>query len=174
MADTVRNWEDVRAYALDPTDEVELLSAQTECTFIWSNAAGHPLGVIMNFIFRSGRFWLTASDLRQRIPAVRRDPRVSVAVSSKGSSIEARRSLTYKGHCVVHDDATTKAWFYPEFAAAMRPGEPVRAEAFRAQLDSPHRVVLEVRPGLRIGFDGDKMWQASPGQAGPSRVTEST
>jgi general stress protein 26 len=172
VADIVRDWEDVRAYALDPTDEAELLSAQTECTFIWTNAAGHPLGVIMNFIFRDGRFWLTASDRRQRVPAVRRDPRVSVAVSSKGSPILARRSLTYKGRCLVHDDAATKAWFYPEFAAAMRPGEPVRAEAFQAQLDSPHRVVLEVQPELRIGFDGDKMWQASPAHAGPGPVTE--
>lgn len=168
MVETVRDWEDVRGYTLNSQDEGQLLALQTECTFIWSNQEGHPVGVIMNFIFRSGRFWLTASDLRKRVSAVRRDPRVSVAVSSKGSGVEARRSLTYKGRCTVHVDAETKAWFYPEFAAAMRPGEAERAEAFRTQLDSPRRVVLEVQPDLRIGFDGDKMWRASPGQAGPA------
>jgi hypothetical protein len=168
MTETARDWEDVRGYTLDASDEERLLALQTECTFIWANAEGHPLGVIMNFIFRSGRFWLTASDQRKRISAVRRDPRVSLAISSKGSGIEARLSLTYKGHCTLHTDDATKAWFFPEFAAAMRPGEPDRAEAFRAQLDSPHRVVLEVQPELRIGFDGDKMWRASPNRAAPA------
>ncbi len=168
MAETVRNWEDVRGYPLDSQDETQLLSLQTECTFIWSNQQGHPVGVIMNFIFRSGRFWLTASDQRKRITAVRRDPRVSLAISSKGAGIDARRSLTYKGHCTIHVDEETKDWFFPEFATAMRPGDPERAKAFRAQLDSPRRVVLEVRPEVRIGFDGDKMWRASPAPASPS------
>jgi len=171
MAEVVRHWEDVRGYTLDSQAEAQLLSRQTECTFIWSNQQGHPVGVIMNFIFRSGSFWLTASDLRKRISAVRRDPRVSLAISSHGSGIEARRSLTYKGACTVHIDEATKAWFYPEFAAAMRPDDPARAEAFRTQLDSPQRVVLEVRPEGRIGFDGDKMWRASPDQAGPATAS---
>ena len=59
----------------------------------------------------------------------------------------------------------------PEFAAAMRPGDPERAEAFRAQLDSPGRVVLEVFPDLRIGFDSAKMWDASPAAAAPAEST---
>ena len=168
MAEIVRHWEDVRGHTLDSQDEAQLLTLQTECTFIWSNQHGHPVGVIMNYIFRSGSFWLTASDLRKRISAVRRDPRVSLAISSKGSGIQARRSLTYKGHCTVRTDDETKAWFYPEFATAMRPGEPERAQAFRTQLDSAHRVVLEVRPEDRIGFDGDKMWRASPTEARPA------
>ena len=111
MAETVRHWEDVRGYTLDSQAEAQLLSLQTECTFIWSNRQGHPVGVIMNFIFRAGSFWLTASDLRKRVSAVRRDPRVSLAISSHGSGIAARRSLTYKGTCTVHSDEATKAWF---------------------------------------------------------------
>src|SRR4051812_7314040 len=101
MAESVADWEDIRGYTLDVEAEVQLLDRQTECTFIWSNQQGHPVGVIMNFIFRSGSFWLTASDRRKRVSAVRRDPRVSLAISSRGSGIEARRSLTYKGSCVV-------------------------------------------------------------------------
>jgi nitroimidazol reductase NimA-like FMN-containing flavoprotein (pyridoxamine 5'-phosphate oxidase superfamily) len=163
-----RDWEDVRGYDLGTGDEVELLARQTECTFIWLGASGHPVGVVMNFVFRDGRFWLTAARRRKRIAAVERDSRVSVVVSSHGSGVTARRSLTYQGRCVVHDDDATKAWFYPDFAAAMRPGHPERAAAFRAQLDSPGRVVLEVVPGVRIGFDGDRMWQASPPLAAPA------
>lgn len=165
---SVKDWEDVRGYTLDAEAEAELLARQTECTFIWSNRDSHPIGVIVNYIYRSGAFWLTASSMRKRVAAVRRDPRVSIAISSKGSGITARRSVTYKGVCLVHEDLETKDWFYPEFATAMRPGEPTRADAFRRQLDSPNRVVLEMRPERRIGFDGDKMWQASPPDASPT------
>jgi hypothetical protein len=112
-----RDYEDVTKYGLDQANEAELLARQIECTFIWSNSEGHPLGVIMNYVFRDGRFWLTASSQRARVPAVRRDPRVSVVVTSRGSGIATSKSLTYKGRCVVHEDETIKAWFYPALAA---------------------------------------------------------
>lgn len=164
-ADSAKDWEDVRAYTLEQEQERELLERQTECTFIWLGRDGHPLGVIMNFIFRRGSFWLTATELRPRIAAVRRDPRVSVAVTSKGSGIPVSKSLTYKGNCVVHDDDETKAWFYPEFAGVLRPGAPDAAASFAAHLSSPGRVVLEVVPEGRIGFDSAKMWAAAPSAA---------
>jgi hypothetical protein len=162
-----KDWEDIRSYTLDDGDESELLRRQTECTFIWTGREGHPMGVIVNFIFRDGRFWLTASDERPRIAALRRDPRVSVAVSSKGSGIPVSRSLTYKGTCTLHDDAPTKAWFIPEFSCAMRPEDPQAAAAFAAHLDSPGRLVLEVLPERRIGYDSAKMWRAAPSAAPP-------
>jgi general stress protein 26 len=160
-----KNYEDVTVYQLGEANEAELVTTQTECTFIWSNSEGHPLGVIMNFVFRDGRFWLTASSQRARVPAVRRDPRVSIALSSHGTAISTRQSLTYKGHCVVHDDAETKAWFYPALASAVRPGDPDAAAAFVRHLDSPRRVVLEVVPEARIGFDSSQMWRDTPDAA---------
>src|ERR1700761_7680887 len=99
-----RDYEDVTVYSLDETAEAELLAKQAECTFIWSNSAGHPVGVIMNYVFRDGSFWLTASSQRARVPAVRRDPRVSIVVTSRGSGITTSKSLNYKGRCVVHED----------------------------------------------------------------------
>ncbi len=80
----------------------------------------------MNFVFRDGRFWLTASSQRARIAAMRRDPRVSIAVSSHGSQISSRRSLTYKGRCVIHEDEPTKAWFYPALAQRCDPAMRMR------------------------------------------------
>jgi len=160
-----RDYEDVTRYGLDRASEAELLARQIECTFIWSNSGGHPLGVIMNYVFRDGRFWLTASSQRARVPAVRRDPRVSVVVTSRGSGIATSKSLTYKGRCVVHEDEETKAWFYPALAAAVRPGDPEAAAAFVRHLDSPRRVVLEVVPEGRIGFDSTQMWQDTPDAA---------
>ena len=162
---TDRDYEDVTKYGLDDAAELELLTAQTECTFIWSNSAGHPVGVIMNFVFHDSRFWLTASGQRARVAAVRRDPRVSIAVSSHGSSITTRKSVTYKGRCTVLDDEATKAWFYPALAAAVRPGDTDAQAAFVRHLDSPRRVVLEVVPDGRIGFDSTRMWRDTPDAA---------
>jgi hypothetical protein len=103
--------------------------------------------------------------LRARIAAIRRDPRVSIAISSKGANISARRSLTYKGTCIVHDDQETLDWFVPDFSHAMRPDNPAAAESFAEHLRSPGRVVIELVPDVRIGFDSSKMWAAAPSAA---------
>ena len=64
------------------------------------------------------------------------------------------------------DDDETKAWFYAALAAAVRPDSDEQQQAFVDHLDSPNRVVLEVVPSVRIGFDGDSMFRGSA--AGPS------
>ena len=155
------NYEDVTAYDLDAAVEEALLSAHNECTFIWSNREGWPVGVIMSYVWRDGRFWLTASGQRARVSAVRRDPRVCVVVTSTGSPLPANKTVTWKGTCTVHDNAATKAWFYPELAAALV-GPSVSAQGrFVSFLDSPRRVIFEVQPVQRIGYDGAKMAQAT-------------
>jgi hypothetical protein len=70
--------------------------------------------------------------------------------------------VTYKGTAIIHDDDETKAWFYPALAARVRPGDAAKQAAFVSFLDSPNRVVLEVVPGPRIGFDSAAMWAATP------------
>ena len=45
-----RDYEDVTKYGLDQASEEELLTRQIECTVIWSNSDGHPVGVIMNYV----------------------------------------------------------------------------------------------------------------------------
>lgn len=168
----INNFEDVRPFGLDDDAELDLLTRQCECTFIWVNRNGDPVGVTMSYLFRDGRFWLTASARRARTRAIARDPRVSIVVSSLGTTIGRGRSVTYKGHAVVHDAPEVKSWFYPELAAAVRPGQPDAATAFVEYLDSADRLIIEVTPADRIGFDGAKMWQAAPDAApidGPPR-----
>lgn len=163
-----RNYEDLSSYVLSPEAEQELLDRQTECTFMWTTKAGEPVGVIMNFVPRHGEIWLTLASQRKRVAAVRRDPRVAVAITSKGSGIATSRTITYKGTCVIHDDAETKAWFYPALAARVRPGDPDKQAAFVSFLDSPMRVVLQVVPTKRIGFDSAPMWAHTPEAAPPA------
>ncbi len=155
------NYEDVTVFGLDAADEEALLLAHNECTFIWSNKEGWPVGVIMSYVWRNGSFWLTASSQRARISAVRRDPRVSVVVTSTGSPIPRNKAVTWKGMCTLHDDEETKAWFYPDLSAALRPGDENGQTYFAKFLDSPRRVILEVKPTQRIGYDGAKMGRAS-------------
>src|SRR3954447_4121193 len=152
----ITNYEDVTSYTLDDEAERELLAAQNECTYIWSNREGWPVGVTMSYVFRDGRFWLTAVRPRKRIAAVERDPRVAVCVTSKGSGLARNRTVTYKGRCTVHEDEVTRRWFYPALAAAVRPDDAAGQERFARFLDSPGRVILEVETEGRIGFDGAK------------------
>ena len=76
MADTeMQGYEDVTLYQLSDAREKELLEKQIECNFIWTNKAGHGLGVIMNYVARNGSIWVTATSQRARVKALRRDPR---------------------------------------------------------------------------------------------------
>jgi hypothetical protein len=161
VTDDPENYEDVSIYDLDDDVEEQLLLAHNECTFIWANKEGWPVGVIMSYIWRRGRFWLTASSQRARISAVRRDPRVCVVVTSTGSPLPRNKAITWKGMCTVHESREVKDWFYPDFATALRGDDPARRDPFVEFLDSPRRVVLEVEPTQRIGYDGAKMGAAT-------------
>ena len=125
-----------QVYTLDDADEAALLAAQDECTFIWSNREGWPVGVIMSYVWHEGAFWLSVSSLRVRVAAVLRDPRVSVCVTSRGTEIRASQTVTYKGHCEVFSDAETKAWFLPALAERLRPGNPTAQAQFVALNDT--------------------------------------
>ena len=171
------NYEDVTIYGLDDADEQELLVAHNECTFIWSNKEGWPVGVIMSYVYRNGKFWLTASGQRARISAVRRDPRVSVVVTSTGSPVAKNKTVTWKGTCTVHDasapeNAELKAWFYNELSGALNRGDEKRQAYFSKFLDSPRRVILEVDPTQRIGYDGTKMGRATASWIASQAATE--
>ena len=165
--DYVDSYEDVSMFHLESAREDVLLSKQTECTFMWTTAAGEPVGVIMNFVFHEGRFWVTCTRRRKRVSAVEKRPRVALASSSRGTDIGISQTVTYKGNARVLDDAATAKWFYPALAARVRPETNEAQVAFVEHLDSPGRVVIEIVPDQRIGFDAEEMFRDSP--AGPSR-----
>ncbi len=155
------NYEDVTVFGLDDGDELKMLELQNECTFIWSNKEGWPVGVIMSYVFVDGCFWMTLSSQRARVPAMRRDPRCAVCVTSKGTELGANQTVTYKGTCEILDDDETKAWFYPALAKAIRPNDEQAARNFAGFLDSPRRVIFKITPTQRIGYDGRKMGKAT-------------
>ncbi len=164
------SYEDVSMFTLSGDREQTLLDKQTECTFMWTTSAGDPVGVIMNFVYLDGAFWLTCTRRRKRVPAIEARPRVAVAITSRGTDIGISQAVTYKGDAEVLDDSETLAWFYPILAAKVRPGDPDKQAAFAAHLDSPGRVVIKITPDARIGFDSEAMFANSPAGATTTEV----
>ncbi len=157
----VTNYEKVDVYPIDAEVQETLLREQNECTFIWGTRDHWAIGMIMSYVWRDGRFWLTATSQRKRIAALRRDNRVSISVSSVGTSLGPGKGMTVKGLCHIRDDGKTKSWFYPALSAAVIPGDAATQQAFQGMLDSPQRVIFEVQPQQYFTFDAIKMMKDS-------------
>ena len=165
-----QDYERVSIYNLSEENQEELLNIATECVFNWCTKDSWPMGVIMSCMWRDGRMWLTAGAHRHRISAVKRNPKVSVIVTSTGTTLGPGKSITIKGRCEIHEDRETKDWFYPAFAQHTSIGGPESAKAFEEMLDSPIRVVLEVTPEKLITYDGIKMFKHTAGMLDESEM----
>lgn len=89
----LENYEDLSACALTPEREAQLIASQRESVFMWVNKAGDPFGVVMAYMAKEGKVWMTAAETRKRISAIRRHPRASICITSTGRDV--------------------KDWFYP-------------------------------------------------------------
>ena len=165
------NHEVVSVYRLDPEDQEALMLEQKECVLNWCTRDEWPMGVIHSYIYRKGSVWITAGAHRHRVSALRRNPKTSVVITSKGTSLEAGKSITIKGRSVIHESPELKAWFYPELAGALR-STPEEVAAFEAMLDSPLRIVIEVIPEKWITYDGAKMREHAQGTLDPARLSK--
>ena len=171
MPEKLETYEMVSIYQLDPDMQEKLLSEARECVFNWCTKDSWPMGVIMSCLWHDGRLWLTAGAHRHRISAVKRNPKVSVVVTSTGTSLGMGKTVTIKGKCVVHEDRETKDWFYPKFSEHLQgPGQG--AKDFQELLDSPIRIVLEVTPEKFITYDGAKMFLHQAGKLDDSKLAE--
>jgi hypothetical protein len=168
MPDYSDSYDDVSMFTLSDDRERALLDAQTECCFMWTTKSGDPVGLIMNYVSRDDRFWITCTRRRKRVAAVAARPRVALAITSRGTQIGVSQAVTYKGRAIIHDDDETKNWFYPALAARVRPDSTDQQRAFVHHLQTDGRVVIEIVPDGRIGFDAEEMFRNSP--AGPSRT----
>jgi len=133
--------ESMREARLAAADRAELMTTQRECTFVFAGQDGWPAGVVMNFLHRDDRLWLTAVEGRAHVVALATEPRVSVVVSSAGTALPGRRMVALRGLATVHRDRQVLDHWLDEFARSWR---TEGAEDFRRLLDSPRRVVIEV------------------------------
>ncbi len=136
----------------------QLMSTAFECALNWTTQDGWPVGVMHVFAWHEGRVWLSFMSHRHRAAAIRRDPRVSVIVSSQSASPDGPQGqATMKGRAVFHDDEETLHWHYQMMGEKMSPGDKAAQNALFESLDSPLRTCLEIIPEKWITFDTGKM-----------------
>jgi hypothetical protein len=136
----------------------QLFSQAFECALNWTTQDGWAVGVMHVFVWHQGHVWLNFMGHRHRAAAIRRDPRVSVIVSSQSASADSPQGqATMKGRVTFHDDEATKHWHYRMLGQKMSPGDPAAQDALFESLDSPIRTVIEIKPEKWITFDIGKM-----------------
>ena len=146
------DYEDLTSMRLDD-DALEALLAQGgECVFNWTTRDGYPVGVVVAFLYRDGKFWTTCAERRKRVPALRARPQSAIVINND------RKTASYKGESIVHapgDDGfeELKAWFYPELSGLNAEPDDEYRQAFAKFLDSEHRVIIETDARLVVGFD---------------------
>lgn len=154
MAEEV-DYEDLTGMQLTDDELDALVSAGGECVFNWTNKAGYPVGVVVAYVWRDGKFWTTCADRRARVPALRTRPQSGVVINRDG------RTASYRGDSIVHangDDGfdELKSWFYDALSGVNSNPDSEYITAFRKFLDSPHRVIIETEANLVVGFDTAK------------------
>jgi hypothetical protein len=146
-------------YPLSEQQIDQLMTQGWECALNWTTQDGWPVGVMHVFVWHEGRVWLNFMSHRHRAAAIRRDPRVSIIVSSSSAPPGAPQGqATMKGRVVFHDDdEEIRHWHYRMLGEKMSPGDQAAQDDLFESLDSPLRTVLEIIPEKWITFDLDKM-----------------
>lgn len=137
----------------------DLMSTAFECALNWTTKDGWAVGVMHVFTWTEGKVWLNFMSHRHRAAAIRRDPRVSIIVSSQSAPSSAPQGqATMKGHVKFHDDdEDVRQWHYRMLAEKNSGGNKDAEEALITKLTNPLRTVLEITPAKWITFDMAKM-----------------
>ena len=151
------NLENTKDFPLRDELREELLSKAGECVMSWSTKDGWPMAIPHIFLWYRGRLWLTTSEHKKRVIALKQRPQSCVVVSGEGNDVGGDRSMSIKTLVTVHEDRATKDWFFPAIAAKYNPDNPEMAQVFINLLDSPRRIILEHEPVKYITYDGQAM-----------------
>lgn len=149
------DYEDLTSMRLDDEELSKLLEAGGECVFNWTTTAGYPVGVVVAFLFRNGKFYTTCAETRKRVPALRKRAQSALVINKDG------KTASYKGDSIVHANGDPgfdelKGWFYPDLSGTTADPEDEYKQAFAKFLDSPHRVIIETEANLVVAFDAVK------------------
>jgi hypothetical protein len=148
----ITDYEDFTKMALAADQLDELIGSSGQCVFNWSTRDGFPVGVVMAYVYRHGRFWTNCARHRKRVTALRARPRSAVVVAN------GDRMASFKGHSVIHapedvDWDELKAWFYAALAGTENDPDGPAAGSLERFLDGPNQVIIETVPTLVVSFD---------------------
>ena len=165
--------EIVSIYGHSEEQKQELLKRAPECVLMWGTKDHWPVGVVHSFLWAEDKVWVTFAAHRHRAAAIRRDPRVSVAVSGRSSDdpLCPLGTVTVKGRGEFCEDDEKKHWFYRELSKKLFGADPAAEQSFYELLDSPLRLVLEITPEKWISFDADKSARHRSGELDESELT---
>ena len=149
------DYEDLTGMQLDQGDLDEMLGEVGECIFNWTTRDGYPVGVVVAYVHRDGRFFTTCAERRKRVPALRARPQSAIVINQRG------KTATFKGDSTVHAPGDPgfdelKSWFYPRLSGVDVDPDDDYKRSFVKFLDSPHRVIIETDARLVVGFDTAK------------------
>jgi hypothetical protein len=155
MSDDRVDYEDLTSMRLDDAALEALVAPGGECIFNWTTSDGYPVGVVVAYVYRHGKFWTTCAARRKRVPALKKRPQSALVINRGG------KTASFKGDSVVHSPGDPgfdelKTWFYAALSGVeAAPDDPYR-RSFAKFLDSPHRVIIETDPRLVVAFDTAK------------------
>ena len=134
--------EIVSIYPFNDEQVNEMMTHSMECVLMWATKDSWPVGVTHAFVWENDKIWLTFAEHRHRTAAIKRNPKVSVNVSSMGygpgaSEALPKGAITFKGTGEFHNDDETKFWFYELLANKLNPGNPDGVAYWKDFLDSP-------------------------------------
>lgn len=146
------DYEDLTSMQLTPEEVEALVAPGGECVFNWTNSQGYPVGVVVAYVWKDGKFWTTCAARRARVPAMRKRPQSAVVINRD------RKTATWKGDSIIHthdddDWAELSEWFYSALSGTDKDPDNVDQQNFKKFLDSPHRVIIETEANLVVGFD---------------------
>ena len=170
---TTHDHEIVSVYGFSEAQINRLMEDAQECVLMWATRDSWPVGVTHAFVWKDGCVWLTFAEHRHRAEAIRRNPKVSIAVSGvAGTSPDCPRgAATMKGLATFHSDQATKDWFYRALAKKVSPNSKEGEDAFFSLLDSPLRTILKVVPEKWITYDQEKAGRDMAGQLSEDEKT---
>jgi hypothetical protein len=150
--DAISDYEDLTGMQLSEEVLEAFVQRGGECIFSWTNKAGYPVGVVVAYVWRDGKFWTTCAERRARVPALRVRPQSGVVINRD------RMTASYRGDSIVHthdddDWDEVKTWFYAALSGTEQRPDDLGARNFEKFLDSPHRVIIETEANLVVSFD---------------------
>jgi hypothetical protein len=155
MAEDSIDYEDLTGMQLAEDALAELVASTGECIFNWTTKDGYPVGVVVAYIYKDGKFFTTCAERRKRVPALRARPQSAIVINAGG------RTASFKGESIVHAHGDPgfeelKTWFYRKLSRLdSNPDDPYQ-QGFARFLDSPHRVIIETDARLVVAFDTAK------------------
>ena len=141
---------------LDDLSE-KILAAQNECTISWITQDGSPAATVVSFLYADDCIWMTALEGCGRVRAIRRDERIAVTVSGKGSKVGDTRCVSLRGRCQVLSDAATRDWFFPQFSRRVLHKSRMGASMMAKSMNTPDNLVLKFQIEKAIPYDAQRM-----------------